>query len=154
MQAIEKDSNEGTTMSYALATPAAALDASRTQDEMQEPLLCGERNLLSPPLSTLSRSNCEFTHNYHPNDKITGNNAVQKHIIIPKEKMASSLAAMEREYDMETWKMYLRIQSSRSSFACDRESVIGEDVPVHVCHDVSLHDELDTEPIFELELDL
>jgi hypothetical protein len=69
-------------------------------------------------------------------------------------EMARSFAATQHEYDMATWKMYLRIQTSRRSFVCDRASEISNDIPVHASHDVSRQDELDTtEPIFELELD-
>jgi hypothetical protein len=152
MQAIEKDSHEGATMSTAVATPAA-LDASRTQDKVHEPLLYGEGNLLPPPPSTLSSSDCEFTHNYHPDEEFTCNNIAQKHITIPGKEMARSFAAMEHEYDMETWKMFLRIQTSRRSFTCDKENEICNDIPRRASHDNFRQDEIDTEPIFELELD-
>jgi hypothetical protein len=160
MQAIEKDSHDGAPMSNAVATPSA-LDGSRTQDEVHEPLLYRKTYLLSPPPSMLSRFDCEFAHNHHPDDdNVSGNNnddnsIDQKHITIPGGEMARSFAATQQEYDMATWKMYLRIQTSRRSFACDRASEISNDIPVHPSHDVSRQDELDTtEPIFELELDL
>jgi hypothetical protein len=158
---MEKNSSHEratTTTSHAVAVPASA---TRAQDEVAE-LLCGKDilYLVSPP-KTLERSNCEFTKNFHSELEFMSKNDAEKYVTIPDQEpffvgkeMARSFAAMEHEYDMETWKMYLRIQSSR------RSSPIGEtsqgcdnNGPIHATRDVSRHDELDSETIFELELD-
>jgi hypothetical protein len=88
-------------------------------------------------------------------------NNAEKYITIPYQEpiflgkeMARSFAAMEHEYDMETWKMYLRIQSSRrippleeASQGCDDDNRRQPNL------DVFPQVDLESETIFELELD-
>jgi hypothetical protein len=160
MLAIETNSScERAKTSHALAMPATP---ARPQDEVAEPLRYGKDTtyVVSPP-STLERTECELTKNFHSEMEFMLKNDAEKSVTIPDQEpiflgteMARSFAAMEHEYKMETWKMYLRIQSSR------RSSPIGEtsqgcdnNGPIHATRDVSRHDELDSETIFELELD-
>ena len=161
LQTIEMNSSsERAKLSNTSAMPAAL---ARSQDEVEEPLLYGKDITypVSPPL-TLERSDCELSKNFRFEVEDMLKNNAEKYIINPDQEpiflgkeMAGSIAAMEHEYNMETWKMYLRIQSSRRSFRLEESSHgCDNDSPIHARHNILHQDELESETIFELELDL
>jgi len=116
--------------------------------------------LRAPPPSLKSDSDLE--RYFRANVETKCENAVMMPATEPIRNESDS-SAIQREYDLDTWKMYHRIQSSRKhvvegTFSSFTAQVVSDQRKLSVCSetegDVSFHEENDDEEgIFELELD-
>lgn len=170
MQALEKDSPHER-IGFGSMTPLL-----EPHDDQQDDSDNGDTDisLRAPPCSLRSDSELEMYFRTKV-EKVLSTDDVTKLVtnpatepIVLEQEMSRSLVALKREYEMDTWKMYRRIQMARRSRSpvavyaeqhrASKAVVVDKDLDDGVnCHslDMSQHDDLDfdTEPIFELELD-
>jgi len=139
--------------------PVDAPSALLVSDDMDSSCL-----LRAPPPSLKSDSDLERYFRVNVESKCSNEAAVMMPATEPIQSHES--AAIQREYDMDTWKMYHRIQSFRKSGAIE-ENISSSSVrvvsnerrlsDVDEIHGATFHKEeecdLDDGEIFELELD-
>ena len=167
MAALEKDSHkEEEAPTPTLATPDStdASEARLTHQDAMEWL-----DSRAPPPSLRSDSELDKFFRSHAdstslaqqlNDKLS-TKLMTTPVTEPIQSMGRQTAseAMEREYDLDTWKMYHRINSARRPTMVEEEQSTlaeSESYRSETDKDESIHqhdDGLEMDAIFELELD-